>query len=155
MYIIVLVILIVVYYLTMYEPHKPLETQKVQNIKMSLKSIIPPDHFDRIKVYDMEEKYGQDVAYTKQKTKIWMCTKSKEGIPEEKDALTYVLIHEYAHAINFNSYQHDAEFQKTFKELLHKADINGIKYRQKDTICGRCLTGSCKLKKYVKGSSIW
>ena len=146
---------LVVYYITLYEPHKPLETQKVENIRQSVKSIIPPDYFDRIKVYDMQENFDSDVAYTKQKRKIWICTKSKEGVPESADVLRYVLIHEYAHAITAHSYQHDTAFQKTFRELLHKADVNGINYRQKDEVCGKCLGPSCLNKKRKKGDSIW
>ena len=134
----------VYYFSSIYEPHREIKTQKVDDIKKSLRPIIPPNDYDRIKVFDMKEKFNNDVPYTKQKKKIWIGTKSKDGVSETKDVLTYVLIHEFAHAINANSFQHDKEFQKTFKELLDKADLAGIVYKQKDKLCGTCLGDSCK-----------
>lgn len=133
----------IIYLFLNHEPHEPILTENVENIRKSLKPIIPPDEYERIKVYDMFEKYNSDVAYTQQKSKIWICTKSKEGVPESKEVLTYVLMHEYAHAITPDSIQHDAKFLKSFRELIHKADLHNIKYKVSNRICGKCVDGTC------------
>ncbi len=140
----IFLVVAIVYYLGYYEPHRPLRSEKVDDLRKTLRPILDPDEYERIKVYDMKEEFDRDVAYTKSKKKIWICSKSKNGIPEDKEVLLYVLIHEYAHAINADSYQHDKNFQKTFRELLHKADQKGIKYRKADRICGHCVSGNCK-----------
>lgn len=147
----ILLLLLVIFFLIMiyfsFFNHPQLETDFVNKLKKKVKPIIPPDHYERIKVFDMQEKFTTDVAYTKLKSKIWICTKDKNGKKEDENVLTYVLLHEYAHAINSLSIQHDKEFQKTFEELLKKADAAGIKYRKSDKICGKCLGPSCSLKK--------
>lgn len=135
----IVLLVVMYYYFVVYEAHEALETQKVEKLKQIIRPIIPPDEFDRIKVFDMKEKYGKDVAYTKNKKRIWICTKDKQGVPEEREALVFVLLHEYAHALNSSAFQHDKEFEKTFKDLLRQADMHGIRYKQKDRICGHCV----------------
>lgn len=87
--------------------------------------------------------YGDDIAYSVNKTKIYICIRSPKGTLEGTNSSMYVLLHEVAH-IATNIYGHPPSFWKNFRWLLEVAERLGM-YTYEDfdqkqiTHCGHTL----------------
>ncbi len=75
-------------------------------------------------------------SYTIDKAKIYLCTEHN-GTTYDENMLTYVLLHELAHAINVHV-GHGKEFQKIFGRLLIIAESNGLYDPSKPKIENYC-----------------
>lgn len=87
--------------------------------------------------------FGDDIAYSVNKTKIYVCIRSPEGTIEDINSSMYVLLHEVAH-IATDIYGHPPVFWKNFRWLLEVAEKLGMyEYEDFDTTnithCGHTL----------------
>ncbi|MEK6264088.1 MAG: hypothetical protein N2B06_04870 [Clostridium sp.] len=126
-----------------FSSNSPSSSTTIDRLKKKVQPIIPPSEFKRINVYDIRSNFTQKVAYTTKKQNIYLCTRSKDGKIEDDDVLTYVLLHEYSHALCNDCHMHDTLFDHTFEKLLIQARNHGISFRNKKTVCGKCTAGNC------------
>ena len=117
---------------------QPKSSQIVERLKLMCKPLISDSDYNRLKVYDISDNFsGKNVAYTSDKSSIYICTKNKTtGEPEEFEVLVYVFLHELTHFICSQCIQHDTNFSLEFLKMLKKADLKRISYKKKSSICG-------------------
>jgi hypothetical protein len=84
---------------------------------------------------------SESIAYSLDKTDIFMCIRDQDGHIHEFDDLFFVLLHEIAHTQN-DTYGHDDGFWKVFKQLLELANkVGALRFknydRQSVVVCGK------------------
>lgn len=89
----------------------------LEELKFKLSAIDP-------KIKDMEI-YEGNKSYTVNKKKIYICTKDENGNYYDKNMLTYVICHEYAHTL-CTEIGHTELFNEIFQVILKKAEIAGV-----------------------------
>lgn len=93
----------------------PDDLQKIDNLKMMLKDIVPEKYLN-IPVVSSNE------SYTFKKKKIFLCLKDFDY-----NTIVYVYLHELAHAkTEPESDPHSSKWKKNFDEMLNKAIDAGI-----------------------------
>ena len=101
------------------------------------------DRIKNLKIYSSTE------SYTENKTKIFLCLKTPDGIYYDYNLLIFVAIHECAHALTniYDDKHKSQEFKDMFRNLLEKAKTLNIYDGTKklpDVYCGVCMKKECK-----------
>lgn len=110
------IILIIILAVLLRKKYRKLTTdQKLQQIKDKVIMIDP--RVERLNFYvDFEE------AYILYKKDIFMCLKNKAGDYYDDNFLSYIAIHEIAHALSpGDTSEHPPSFEKEFDNLINKA----------------------------------
>lgn len=69
--------------------------------------------------------YTGSSSYTINKKSVYICVKDKDGNYYTKKQLTFVVLHELAHAMN-DEIGHGDKFKEIFEELLRKGTSLGL-----------------------------
>ena len=98
-----------------------------------------------VKLEELSYEYNNEAAYSINKgERIGICLRNKNGIIENDNTMTFVLLHELAHIMS-KKYAHDKEFWDNFSLLIQAATECGIyKYTNYEesptTYCGHNIS---------------
>jgi len=81
--------------------------------------------------------YKGNKSYTINKKKVYICLTDEHGQYYDKNFLTYVIIHELAHALT-KTIGHNDEFYTNFDNLLKRAEEMGIYDPNKPHVTNYC-----------------
>jgi hypothetical protein len=70
--------------------------------------------------------YEDIKSYTINKENIYICARTEEGKLYDRNTLTYVLLHEYAHVLCPDTEDHSEQFKRIFDVLLSRATKLGL-----------------------------
>lgn len=117
LFVLLLIILIIVVILDWYWPYTP--PPEIDALKEQLSKVDP-----KFGQYDIRENSKE--SYTKRSSRIFLCLRNPETKAiYDNNVLMYVALHECAHVLSPGA-GHNAEFQKTFSILLHRAEKAGV-----------------------------
>jgi len=116
---IILVFLVIIIKKELYKTKEGLEIDDpvLKTLKQKLKSVHP--------VVDKLTFFKGDKSYTINKEEVYLCLKDKDGRYYNENMLTYVALHEIAHAI-CDEVGHTQKFHDIFQHLLDKAYHMGL-----------------------------
>ena len=81
-------------------------------------------HFPEMLKVEWKESNG-DETYILEKTRAYLCTRNADNVPYSDNIMTFVILHELAHAMS-RSHGHSAEWNEIFQSLLDRAIEVGL-----------------------------
>ena len=76
-------------------------------------------HFPEMSKVNWKESAG-DETYILEKSRAFLCTRNSQNVPYSDNVMTFVILHELAHALS-RSHGHSSEWNEIFQSLLDRA----------------------------------
>ena len=106
----------------LFQSYYKFEDSKINDLKYKIGSVIPEIH--QVKLF------GSNESFTVDKRTSYICVKDKEGNYYSDNMLTYVILHELAHAlcdeVNPPGEEHTPKWENIFNQLLKRAEAGGL-----------------------------